>query len=110
MRTRSPPTPPTSPGAGRTPSQRDDELSKDPFEFDWPRQFALSLDPETAQRMHDETLPQEVFKSAKFCSMCGPKFCSMRITQDLRDAAEKQSLAVGGIEELDLHKHPTGMM
>ena len=77
---------------------RDDELSKARFEFDWKRQFELSLDPETAQRMHDETLPQEVFKSAKFCSMCGPKFCSMRITQDLRDAAsreaEKQSLAV----------------
>ena len=77
--------------------KRDDELSKARFEFDWKRQFELSLDPETAQRMHDETLPQEVFKSAKFCSMCGPKFCSMRITQDLRDAAEKaekQSLAV----------------
>jgi phosphomethylpyrimidine synthase len=74
--------------------KRDDELSKARFEFDWKRQFELSLDPETAQRMHDETLPQEVFKSAKFCSMCGPKFCSMRITQDLREAAEKQSLAV----------------
>ena len=57
---------------------RDDELSKARFEFDWNRQFELSLDPETARAMHDETLPQEVFKSAKFCSMCGPKFCSMR--------------------------------
>ena len=74
--------------------KRDDELSKARFDFDWKRQFELSLDPETAQRMHDETLPQEVFKSAKFCSMCGPKFCSMRITQDLRAAAEKASLAV----------------
>ncbi|MFO0967118.1 MAG: phosphomethylpyrimidine synthase ThiC [Gemmataceae bacterium] len=64
--------------------QRDDELSKARFEFDWNRQFELSLDPETARAMHDETLPQEVFKSAKFCSMCGPKFCSMRITQDIR--------------------------
>jgi phosphomethylpyrimidine synthase len=69
--------------------RRDDELSKARFEFDWNRQFDLSLDPETARRMHDETLPQEVFKSAKFCSMCGPKFCSMRITQDVRDLAEQ---------------------
>jgi phosphomethylpyrimidine synthase len=67
--------------------QRDDELSKARFEFDWNRQFELSLDPETARRMHDETLPQDVFKSAKFCSMCGPKFCSMRITQDVRKLA-----------------------
>ncbi len=69
--------------------QRDDQLSKARFEFDWNRQFELSLDPETARRMHDETLPQEVFKSAKFCSMCGPKFCSMRITQDVRQMADE---------------------
>ena len=68
--------------------KRDDELSKARFEFDWNRQFELSLDPETARKMHDETLPQEVFKSAKFCSMCGPKFCSMRITQDVRKLAD----------------------
>ncbi len=74
--------------------QRDDELSKARFEFDWERQFALSLDPETARRMHDETLPQEVFKSAKFCSMCGPKFCSMRVTQDIRKLAAAGSLPV----------------
>jgi len=74
--------------------QRDDALSKARFEFDWKQQFALSLDPETAQRMHDETLPQEVFKSAKFCSMCGPKFCSMRITQDIRQMAEQQTVSV----------------
>ena len=76
---------------------RDDALSKARFEFDWNKQFELSLDPETARRMHDETLPQEVFKSAKFCSMCGPKFCSMRITQDVRklaDDAEKASLSL----------------
>jgi phosphomethylpyrimidine synthase len=73
---------------------RDDELSKARFEFDWNRQFELSLDPETARRMHDETLPQEVFKSAKFCSMCGPKFCSMRITQDVRKMAEELELVV----------------
>src|SRR5476651_1513294 len=71
---------------------RDDALSRARFSFDWNEQFRLSLDPETARRMHDETLPQDVFKSAKFCSMCGPKFCSMRITQDVRkfaDDAEK---------------------
>ena len=69
---------------------RDDALSKARFEFDWNKQFELSLDPETARRMHDETLPQEVFKSAKFCSMCGPKFCSMRVTQDIRKLAAEQ--------------------
>jgi phosphomethylpyrimidine synthase len=73
---------------------RDDALSKARFEFDWNRQFELSLDPETARAMHDETLPQEVFKSAKFCSMCGPKFCSMRITQDIRKMAEEGTLPV----------------
>jgi phosphomethylpyrimidine synthase len=76
---------------------RDDELSKARFDFDWNRQFELSLDPETARSMHDEELPQEVFKSAKFCSMCGPKFCSMRITQDVRKIAEAaQALPVVG--------------
>ena len=74
--------------------QRDDALSKARFEFDWNRQFELSLDPDTARAMHDETLPQEVFKSAKFCSMCGPKFCSMRITQDIRKMAEEGVLPV----------------
>jgi phosphomethylpyrimidine synthase len=68
---------------------RDDALSKARFEFDWNQQFNLSLDPETARQMHDEELPQEVFKSAKFCSMCGPKFCSMRITQDIRAMTEQ---------------------
>ena len=60
---------------------RDDALSRARFTFDWEQQFALSLDPETARRMHDETLPDGFYKDAKFCSMCGPKFCSMRITQ-----------------------------
>jgi phosphomethylpyrimidine synthase len=76
--------------------KRDDELSKARFEFDWNRQFELSLDPDTARSMHDETLPQEVFKSAKFCSMCGPKFCSMRITQDIRKMAEEGAAAALG--------------
>src|SRR5437868_12107905 len=71
---------------------RDDELSRARYAFDWNRQFDLSLDPETARSMHDETLPQEVFKSAKFCSMCGPKFCSMRITQDIRKMAGNDQL------------------
>ncbi|MBI4323275.1 MAG: phosphomethylpyrimidine synthase ThiC, partial [Candidatus Omnitrophica bacterium] len=61
--------------------QRDDALSRARFTFDWERQFALSLDPETARKMHDETLADDFYKDAKFCSMCGPKFCSMRITQ-----------------------------
>jgi phosphomethylpyrimidine synthase len=75
---------------------RDDALSKARFEFDWNRQFELSLDPDTARSMHDETLPAEVFKSAKFCSMCGPKFCSMRITQDVRKMAdEAEKIALG---------------
>ena len=66
---------------------RDDALSKARFEFDWNEQFRLSLDPETAQSFHDETLPQESFKSAHFCSMCGPKYCSMKITEDIRKMA-----------------------
>lgn len=65
--------------------KRDDELSKARFNFDWNKQFELSLDPETAQKMHDETLPQEGFKTASFCSMCGPKFCSMKITQKIEN-------------------------
>ena len=74
---------------------RDDALSYARFLFDWNKQFELSLDPETARKMHDETLPQEVFKSAKFCSMCGPKFCSMRITQDVRKlAADAKKLSL----------------
>jgi phosphomethylpyrimidine synthase len=64
---------------------RDDALSKARYDFDWKRQFALSLDPETAQRMHDESLPQDVFKTAQFCSMCGPKFCSMHISREIED-------------------------
>ena len=62
------------------------------FEFRWNDQFALSLDPDTARSFHDETLPAEPAKTAHFCSMCGPKFCSMRITQDVRDYAAAHSL------------------
>jgi phosphomethylpyrimidine synthase len=60
---------------------RDDALSYARFLFDWEKQFQLSLDPETARAMHDETLPDDFYKDAKFCSMCGPKFCSMNTTQ-----------------------------
>jgi phosphomethylpyrimidine synthase len=67
---------------------RDDALSKARFEFDWNRQFELSLDPETARRYHDQTLPAETFKSAHFCSMCGPKYCSMKITEEIREMAK----------------------
>ncbi len=63
----------------------DDELSKARFEFRWRDQFALSLDPHTAEAFHDETLPAEASKTAHFCSMCGPKFCSMKISQDVRE-------------------------
>ncbi len=67
---------------------RDNALSKARFEFRWEDQFNLSLDPDTAREFHDETLPAEGAKVAHFCSMCGPKFCSMKITQEIRDAAE----------------------
>ena len=63
-------------------------LSKARFEFRWEDQFNLSLDPDTARSMHDETMPKEAHKSAHFCSMCGPKFCSMKITQNVRDYAK----------------------
>lgn len=69
----------------------DDELSKARFEFRWEDQFNLSLDPEMAKSFHDETLPAEGAKLAHFCSMCGPKFCSMKISQDVRDFASKQA-------------------
>ncbi|PZD95123.1 phosphomethylpyrimidine synthase ThiC [Paenibacillus sambharensis] len=71
---------------------RDDALSKARFEFRWRDQFHLSLDPERAMSYHDETLPAEAAKNAHFCSMCGPKFCSMRITQDIRDYAAENGL------------------
>lgn len=80
---------------------RDDALSKARFEFRWRDQFALSLDPATAEAFHDETLPAEPAKTAHFCSMCGPKFCSMRISQDIRDAygdaGEQERIARDGM-------------
>lgn len=71
---------------------RDDALSRARFEFRWEDQFNLSLDPETARSYHDETLPKEAHKVAHFCSMCGPKFCSMRISHDIRAEAQKEGL------------------
>jgi phosphomethylpyrimidine synthase len=76
---------------------RDNALSKARFEFRWEDQFNLSLDPDTARDFHDETLPKEGHKVAHFCSMCGPHFCSMKITQDVRDYARKQ-----GIENVEV--------
>ncbi len=70
----------------------DDALSKARFEFRWQDQFNLSLDPITAMSYHDETLPQDGAKVAHFCSMCGPQFCSMKITQDIRDYAHQKGL------------------
>ncbi len=67
-------------------------MSKARFEFRWEDQFHLALDPETAREFHDETLPAEGAKLAHFCSMCGPHFCSMKITQDVRDYAAAQGL------------------
>ena len=84
---------------------RDNALYKSRFEFRWAGQFNLSRDPEKALEFHDETLPQEGAKQAHFCSMCGPHFCSMRITQDVRDYAKahhieaEEALKVG-MEEM----------
>ncbi|HEX2037951.1 MAG TPA: phosphomethylpyrimidine synthase ThiC [Chloroflexota bacterium] len=75
---------------------RDDALSRARFEFRWRDQFNLSLDPETATAFHDETLPAEPAKTAHFCSMCGPHFCSMRLTQDVREYARAQGLDAEG--------------
>jgi phosphomethylpyrimidine synthase len=74
---------------------RDDALSKARFEFRWRDQFNLSLDPDTAEQYHDQTLPAEGAKTAHFCSMCGPKFCSMKITQEVREFAAKQNQPSG---------------
>jgi phosphomethylpyrimidine synthase len=83
---------------------RDDALSQARFEFRWEDQFNLSLDPTTAREFHDETLPQEGAKLAHFCSMCGPHFCSMKITEDVRKYAAEQGMKEGealekGLEE-----------
>jgi phosphomethylpyrimidine synthase len=91
----------------------DDALSKARFEFRWTDQFNLSLDPDTARSFHDETLPAEPAKTAHFCSMCGPKFCSMRITQDVRKYAEEHGLSTvdaidAGMAEMSERFHDHG--
>ncbi len=79
---------------------RDDALSRARFEFRWEDQFNLSLDPDRARDFHDQTLPKEAHKVAHFCSMCGPKFCSMKITQDVRDYAAKKEEAETGMKQM----------
>ena len=83
---------------------RDDELSRARFSFDWRKQFELSLDPETAEAMHDETLPEDGFKDAHFCSMCGPKFCSMNISSKVGEftAADADAVLAGKVPEKEL--------
>ncbi len=81
---------------------RDDALSRARFDFRWEDQFNLSLDPETARGYHDETLPKDAHKVAHFCSMCGPKFCSMKITQDVRDYAAKLNDKNQGMAEMSV--------
>lgn len=82
---------------------RDNALSKARFEFRWDDQFNLSLDPDTAREFHDETLPKEAHKSAHFCSMCGPKFCSMKITQNVRDYAAGLDFKKDGMKKVTTH-------
>jgi len=79
---------------------RDDALSRARFEFRWEDQFNLGLDPAAARAYHDETLPKDAHKTAHFCSMCGPKFCSMKITQDVRDYAEAKEAQEAGMQEM----------
>jgi phosphomethylpyrimidine synthase len=89
----------------------DDALSRARFEFRWRDQFNLSLDPETAEQYHDQTLPAEGAKAAHFCSMCGPKFCSMKITQEVREFArlqEANSSAPSLLGERDRSAQPNG--
>ncbi len=83
---------------------RDNALSKARFEFRWEDQFNLGLDPDTARSFHDETLPKESAKVAHFCSMCGPKFCSMKITQEVRDYAAQHGADISVIGEKDIIK------
>ena len=78
----------------------DDAVSRARFEFRWEDQFNLGIDPETAREYHDETLPKEAMKTAHFCSMCGPKFCSMKISQDIREAARGQNDVASGMDDM----------
>jgi phosphomethylpyrimidine synthase len=87
--------------------ERDDAMSRARFDFRWEDQFEIGLDPDTAREFHDETLPKDAHKVAHFCSMCGPKFCSMQITRDLREeaaqiAAREQGMAKKSAEFMEL--------
>ena len=86
----------------------DDALSRARFEFRWEDQFNLALDPETARAYHDETLPKEAHKTAHFCSMCGPKFCSMKITQEVRDYAAQLEAKEKGMADRSAKFHEAG--
>ncbi len=86
---------------------RDNAISKARFEFRWEDQFNLSLDPETAREFHDETLPQEGAKTAHFCSMCGPHFCSMKITEDVRKYAAEQEISEAEAIQIGLEQKAT---
>ncbi len=91
----------------------DDAISRARFEFRWEDQFNLGIDPETAREYHDESLPKEAFKTAHFCSMCGPKFCSMKISQDIREAARSQNdmgqnEVAAGLEEMAVKFRESG--
>jgi phosphomethylpyrimidine synthase len=86
----------------------DDAISRARFEFRWEDQFNLGIDPETAREYHDESLPKEAFKTAHFCSMCGPKFCSMKISQDIRDQARAQNDVAAGMAEMSQKFRETG--
>jgi len=97
---------------------RDDVLSRARFEFRWRDQFNLSLDPDTAEQYHDQTLPAEGAKTAHFCSMCGPKFCSMKISAEVREFARLNPHPLGGGDDSaqlsegrasDAHSHAGGM-
>ena len=90
---------------------RDNALSKARFEFRWEDQFNLALDPDTARSMHDETMPKEAHKSAHFCSMCGPKFCSMRISEEVKTWAQNELAGVNRpVDSQPVDAHPrTGM-
>jgi len=81
---------------------RDNALSKARFEFRWEDQFNLGLDPEKAREFHDETLPKDSAKVAHFCSMCGPHFCSMKISQDVRDYAAEKGIEVNEALEVGM--------
>jgi len=87
---------------------RDDALSRARFEFRWADQFNLSLDPERARSFHDQTLPKEAHKVAHFCSMCGPKFCSMKITQDVRDLAAAEAARISGMDDMSARFRESG--